>query len=130
MTKIVIYGGTGSGKYVLALQLHHDNPILGEPTLIKSPADLRPFLSSPHTGIGIVNATNVQNIILKVRSMDLAPVLFVPAPAEVEAWGERLADDAAAWDWLTGLQVTDTQSSDVTEPDALNEPAVVLIGSN
>lgn len=44
MTKIVIYGGTGSGKYVLALQMKQDNPMLGEPVLIRSPSDLRPFL--------------------------------------------------------------------------------------
>ncbi|MBA8881011.1 hypothetical protein [Phyllobacterium myrsinacearum] len=112
MTKIVIYGGTGSGKYVLALQMQQDNPTLSDPVIIKSPSDLRPFLSSPHTRIGIVNALSVDHIISKSRMMELGPVLFVPAPAEVEAWGEDLSTDAAAWDWLMGLDVTDSDISD------------------
>lgn len=39
MTKIVIYAGTDSGKYVLVLQLQEDNPYLGEPVVIKTPTD-------------------------------------------------------------------------------------------
>ena len=65
MTKIVIYGGTGSGKYVLALQLLADNPFLGEPVVIRTPSDMTPFLRSPHSGIGIVHALNVQHIMTK-----------------------------------------------------------------
>ena len=106
MTKIVIYGGTGSGKYALALQLLQDNPMLGEPVLIGSPSQMRPFLNSAHSGIGIVNATNIQRIITKTRSMAVGQVLFVPAPAEVEAWSEDLVSDTAAWDWLLGIDVS------------------------
>jgi hypothetical protein len=119
MTKIVIYGGTGSGKYVLALQMKQDNPMLGEPVLIRSPSDLRPFLSSPDAGIGIVHALSVQHIILKSRTMDLGPVLFVAAPAEAEAWGEDLSNDAAAWDWLTGVNLSAfTDSADFLEANS------------
>ena len=39
MTKIVIYAGTDSGKYVLVLQLQEGNPYLGEPVVIKTPTD-------------------------------------------------------------------------------------------
>jgi hypothetical protein len=90
--------------------------ILGDPVIIKSPSDLRPFLSSPHTSIGIVNALSVDHIISKSRMMELGPVLFVPAPAEVEAWGEDLSNDAAAWDWLLGVNRL--------ESDASNQEAV------
>lgn len=116
MTKIVIYGGPGSGKYVLALQLRRDNPILGEPAIIKSPSELRLFLSAPDSGIGIVHALSVDHIITKSRMMELGPVLFVPAPAEVEAWGEDLSNDADAWDWLLGVNRL--------ESDASNQEAV------
>jgi hypothetical protein len=122
MTKIVIYGGTSSGKYVLALQLKQDNPILGEPVVIKSPSDMTPFLSSPHSGIGIVHALNVQHIMTKSQCSGFGPVLFVPAPADVEAWGEDLVNDAAVWDWLMGVDVTSSPPCDETEQEGVIEP--------
>ena len=106
MTKIVIYGGTGSGKYVLALQLLADNPFLGDPVVIRTPTDMTPFLSSPHSGIGIVHALDVHHIMTKSQCSGFGPVLFVPAPAEVEAWAKDLVNDAAVWDWLMGVDVS------------------------
>ncbi|MBA8904122.1 hypothetical protein [Phyllobacterium sp. P30BS-XVII] len=112
MTKIVIYGGTGSGKYVLALQLKRDNPVLGEPILLKSPSEVRPFLQSPHSGIGIIHALSVAHIMTKSHEMEFGPVLFVPAPKEVEQWGDELANDAAAWDWLMGINTASNTDLD------------------
>ena len=117
MTKIVIYGGTGSGKYVLALQLLADNPFLGDPVVIRTPTDMTPFLSSPHSGIGIVHALNVQHIMTKSQCSGFGPVLFVPAPTEVEAWGEDLVNDAAVWDWLMGVDVS---GGSITDPADLD----------
>ena len=48
-------------------------------------------------------------------------VLFIPAPIEVETWGEGLASDFAAWDWLMGIEVSGNTNRDATEP---GEPAV------
>ncbi|MEK1888295.1 MAG: hypothetical protein AAAB35_12155, partial [Phyllobacterium sp.] len=86
MTKIVIYAGTDSGKYVLVLQLQEDNPYLGEPVVIKTPTDAT-FLSAPRTGIGIVHAPSVQHIMTKSQCSGFGPILLVPAPTEDGGWG-------------------------------------------
>lgn len=117
MTKIVIYGGSCSGKYVLAVQLLADNPFLGEPVVIRTPSDMTPFLSSPHSGIGIVHALNVQHIMTKSQCSGFGPVLFVPAPTEVEVRGEDLVNNAAVWDWLMGVEVSGASIIDPADLD-------------
>lgn len=89
--------------------------------MIKSPSDMTPFLNSPHSGIGIVHATNVQHIMTKSECAGFGPVLFVPAPTEVKAWGEDLVNDAAAWNWLTGLDVSGDLSCEAPELDTAVE---------
>lgn len=83
MLKIIVYGRYQSGKYALALQLMHDNPFLGEPVIINNPHDMKRFLASHRSSVGIVYASNVHSIMGKSSAEKFGSVLFVAAPGEI-----------------------------------------------
>lgn len=88
MLKIIVYGRYQSGKYALALQLMHDNPFLGEPAIINNTHDMKRFLASHRSSVGIVYASNVNMIMGKSRAEKFGSVLFVAAPGEIDVTEE------------------------------------------
>lgn len=84
MLKIIVYGRYQSGKYALALQLVGDNPFLGEPVVINNTHDMKRFLASHRSSVGIVYASNVHLIMGKNSEEKFGSVLFVAAPGEID----------------------------------------------
>ena len=96
MMKIIVYGRYQSGKYALALQLVLDNPFLGDPVVINDTAEMKRFLASHKSSVGIVYASSVHLIMGKSSDEKFGSVLFVAAPGEIDGAAEAQAREAPA----------------------------------
>ena len=94
--KIIVYGRYQSGKYALALQLVLDNPFLGDPVVINDAKDMKRFLASHNSSVGIVYASSVHLIMGKSIEEKFGSVLFVAAPGEIDVTEEAQAQEAPA----------------------------------
>lgn len=111
LMKVIVYGGPDSGREALAQQLAYDNPVIDCPQIITNAKDMRAYLNTPQSHIGIVNAVSVAAIMRRCPGQKFGAVLFVAAPGMLDAVA---IDDAPDVD--SPHYVDDDRSPD-TEPE-------------